>query len=77
MSEAATTQTPIIGRIVHYLSYGTPKGEYKSVPRAAVITEVHDAENVGLCVLNPTGQFFNQSVKFGTEAGQWSWPPRT
>jgi hypothetical protein len=32
--------TPSIGRIVHYVSYGTPGGEYPSTCRAAVITEV-------------------------------------
>lgn len=32
--------TPSVGRMVHYVSYGTPNGEYKSVCRAAVITEV-------------------------------------
>lgn len=32
-------QQPTVGRIVHYQSYGTPGGEYPSVPRAAVITE--------------------------------------
>jgi hypothetical protein len=31
---------PSIGRIVHYVSYGTPGGEYASECRAAVITEV-------------------------------------
>ena len=31
---------PSVGRIVHYVSYGTPGGEYKSECRAAVITEV-------------------------------------
>lgn len=30
----------IIGRIVHYVSYGTPGGEYTSECRAAVVTEV-------------------------------------
>ncbi|QOC56083.1 hypothetical protein SEA_CLOWN_85 [Gordonia phage Clown] len=34
------TQTPSIGRIVHYQSYGTPGGEYLPEPRAAIITEV-------------------------------------
>ena len=32
--------TPSVGRVVHYVSYGTPGGEYKSECRAAVITEV-------------------------------------
>ncbi|GIF16535.1 hypothetical protein [Actinoplanes teichomyceticus] len=66
---------PTVGRIVHYVSYGTPGGEYTSQCRAAVVTEVNgpafnpatgrDAEDstvVGLCVLNPEGMFFNRSV---------------
>jgi hypothetical protein len=61
---------PSIGRIVHYVSYGTPGGEYNSECRAAVITEVDpfvdrdSAQHVGLCVLNPTGQFFNRAVPY-------------
>lgn len=56
-------QTPTIGRIVHYVSYGTPGGEYPSVCRAAVITQVGVDGDVGLCVVNPTGQFFNPAVR--------------
>lgn len=57
--------TPSVGRIVHYVSYGTPGGEYASQCRAAVVTEVSaDHSTVSLCVLNPTGQFFNTAVKF-------------
>lgn len=33
-------QIPSVGRIVHYVSYGTPGGEYTSQCRAAIITEV-------------------------------------
>lgn len=59
-------QRPSVGRIVHYVSYGTPGGEYKSECRAAVVTEipagVENPQTIGLCVLNPTGQFFNRSV---------------
>jgi hypothetical protein len=58
-----SAQTPSIGRIVHYVSYGTPGGEYKSECRAAVITEV-TGDTVGLRVLNPTGQFFNQGCQY-------------
>ncbi len=29
---------PTVGRIVHYQAFGTPGGEYPSVPRAAVVT---------------------------------------
>lgn len=31
-------QTPSVGRVVHYQSYGTPGGEYLPEPRAAIIT---------------------------------------
>lgn len=79
---------PSIGRIVHYQSYGTPGGEYLPEPRAAVITctyneppELADPTktHVGLCILNPTGMFFNQLVPFAEEPtpGHWNWPPRT
>ena len=34
------SQTPSIGRIVHYHSYGTPGGEYLPEPRAAIVTAV-------------------------------------
>lgn len=53
---------PTIGRIVHYVSYGTPNGEYTSKVRAAVVTAVgDDTENgvISLAVLNPTGFFFD------------------
>jgi hypothetical protein len=84
---------PTVGRIVHYQSYGSPGGEFLSEPRAAVITEVvvkadvektptayMDERNyaVSLCVLNPSGMFFNRDVPFSTDAkpGSWRWPPR-
>lgn len=78
------TMQPSVGRIVHYVSYGTPGGEYTSQCRAAVITEVTDCDAhmdcVGLCVLNPTGQFFKQHVPYnGTSqqhGGTWHWPER-
>lgn len=69
---------PSVGRIVHYVSYGTPGGEYPSVCRAAVVTEVGEMPpgtehvnteaspvmpNVGLAVLNPEGMFFNRNVR--------------
>ena len=70
---------PSIGRIVHY-SYGTPGGEYKPEPRAAIITEIsaNGDSRVGLCVLNPTGMFFNREVAYSEAPapGHWSWPPR-
>ena len=73
-------QTPSVGRIVHYVSYGTPGGEYPSVCRAAIVTEVltPSTQDVSLCVLNPTGQFFNINVPYSedNEGGTWHWPER-
>ena len=80
-------QQPSIGRIVHYHSYGSPGGEFKPEPRAAVITEVgHNGISYnfeatgegGLAVLNPTGMFFNRNVPYSEipKPGHWSWPPR-
>lgn len=77
--------TPSVGRIVHYVSYGTPGGEYESECRAAVITEVNDIDGtepvlVGLAVLNPSGMFFNRNIEAdfsrAPEGGTWHWPER-
>ncbi|MFC8490733.1 hypothetical protein ACFUJU_07985 [Streptomyces sp. NPDC057235] len=79
---------PSVGRIVHYVSYGTPGGEYTSQCRAAIITEVDeyqpsdDGQFVGhlnLCVLSPDGMFFNKGVlqdKDEHRGGTWHWPER-
>ena len=72
-------QTPTVGRIVHYVSYGTPGGEYTSQCRAAIVSAVprylieepmDGCPNgtdgdwiVDLAVLNPTGMFFNEACK--------------
>lgn len=83
-------QKPSVGRIVHYVSHGTPVREdgsqaFPPTCRAAVVTEVDSAEQyrVGLAVLNPTGQFFH-SLKAGgcmadfteQQGGTWHWPER-
>lgn len=79
---------PAVGRIVHYVAYGTPGGEFPAgICRAAIITEVTgrdvvlgtlDPNVVALCVLNPSGQFFNQGVRYdaGHKPGSWHWPER-
>lgn len=33
---------PSVGHIVHYVSYGTPRGEYRSQCRAAIVTAVYE-----------------------------------
>lgn len=76
------SQKPSIGRIVHYVAYGTPGGEFQPAHRAAIITEVHFGSMdkvVSLAVLNPTGMFFNPTVVHDEEekrGGTWHWPER-
>jgi hypothetical protein len=75
---------PSVGRVVHYVSYGTPGGEYGSECRAAIVTEVMSGARagiaaVGLMVANPAGLFFNQGVlqdEDGHAGGTWHWPER-
>lgn len=76
---------PSVGRIVHYVSYGTPGGEYTSECRAAVVTEVQskapaDANvYVSLAVLNPAGMFFHTDLPQDEKVhrgGTWHWPER-
>lgn len=83
MTDPSSTPTPAVARTVHYVSYGTPGGEYPSVCRAAIITAVGRKKNgvaqVSLCVLNPEGIFLNQNVPYNadtTVGGSWHWPER-
>lgn len=69
-------QAPSIGRIVWYMKFGTPGGEFKSEPSPAIITKVEeDGLTCHLCIMNPTGLFFNK-VPYSQEPtpGHWSWP---
>jgi hypothetical protein len=70
---------PTVGRIVHYVSHGTPKRAdgtqaFTSQCRAAVVTEVDDTEQgrvigrIGLVALNPTGMFFHSLADGGCVA---------
>jgi hypothetical protein len=75
---------PSICRAVHYVSYGTPGGEYPKACRAATVTEVSpDGERVGLMVANPSGLFFHPLADGGCQydpegkaGGTWHWPER-
>ena len=72
-------EQPTIGRIVHYVAYGTPGGEYLPEHRAAIVTALGKSDgDVSLAVLNPTGMFFNPLIRFDPEgaSGTWHWPER-
>ncbi|MEW1547540.1 hypothetical protein [Streptomyces tsukubensis] len=80
-------QKPSVGRVVHYVSCGTPGGEYTSECRAAIVAEVDEYQpgegrfigHVNLCVLNPKGVFFDAGVLQDEEhrrGGTWHWPER-
>ena len=77
-------QKPSIGRVVHYVSYGTPKGEYSSRCVAAIITDVKDDEDgevvVRLKIFNTDGEFNSPWLKEKEvdkkEGGSWHWPER-
>ena len=71
---------PTVGRIVHYVSYGTPGREFTPQCRAAIVTQVHASGALALAVLNPGGLFFNISVmgdQTENQGGTWHWPERT
>lgn len=80
---------PTVGRMVHYVSYGSADGRYKSKCRASVVTETHlepvgkhaaiFVPTIGICVLNPTGVFFDRYVRESDEhtGGTWHWPCTT
>lgn len=78
------SSNPYVGEVVHYVSYGTPGGEYESQCRAAIVTEfanrnekgeVSNFPLVSLAVLNPTGMFFNQNLPYAPQGplkgGTW------
>lgn len=80
---------PSVGRIVHYVAYGTPGGEFPSgVCRAAIVTEVDPVDQsqpdggetpagipqtIGIMVANPSGLFFNRHIPYDGEKAPGSW----
>jgi hypothetical protein len=81
---------PSVGLVVHYVSHGTPGGEYGKECRAAIVTETDTSDTVGLAVLNPTGMLFDRTVvhheadpkladanpAVNHPGGTWHWPER-
>lgn len=86
MVEVVSEVIPSVGRIVHYVSYGSVGGKFPKTCRAAIVTQVDpdDSSLISLMVANPTGLFFNQRLPFaqpGTdsqdiEGGTWHWAER-
>lgn len=82
-----TMQQPSVGRIVHYVSHGTPVradgGQaFTARCRAAIVTEVElgvpkslGGERVGLAVLNPTGIFLHSLEAGGCKYHDADEPP--
>jgi hypothetical protein len=79
---------PSVGRIVHYVAWGTPVREdgtqaYTSVCRAALVTEVCDGPGgidpetgtpcASLAVLNPTGMFFHEHLVYSEDNLPGTW----
>ncbi len=71
-------RAPRIGQDVHYLSYGTPGGEYPQTCRAAKIVAVEDADEstekvITVMVCNPTGINFVVAPRDQdrTQGGTW------
>lgn len=73
MNSQSVYGKPSIRRMVIYQAHGSPNGAHKPEPRAAVVTRVHDETCVDLCVLNPTGMFFSQSIVFDPYGGPGTW----
>lgn len=73
-----------VGRMVHYVAYGTPGGEYAAgAHRAAIIAELvnygiaefEKSPEVTLLVINPTGIHFH-TARFDDQEkkpGTWHW----
>lgn len=85
MGDQGARPVPSVGRVVHYVAYGTPGGEFAAgAHRAAIVTEIHNPGEpdtvLSLCVLNPTGMYFNVGIYHdatGTAPGTWHWPEYT
>lgn len=68
----------VVGRIVHYHAYKQGAEIDETIPQAAVVTEVHDRNELTLCVFEGPGGgvTYKQRVFYCPwgRQGCWSWP---
>lgn len=75
-------QVPSVGRIVHYVAFGSPGGKFPvGACRAAIVTQITDPGSahgamLDLAVFNPAGMYFVlcPEDQDGKEPGSWHWP---
>lgn len=77
-SASAPLQRPSLGAAVHYVSHGSPNGEYAAECKAAIVTGVPPvtrapaSRGVDVIVLNPSGIFFKRVLQDDAKApGTW------
>lgn len=56
------SRKPYLTESVHYQAHGSANGQYPSVCRAALITEVHEGPTAAVTVFNPTGMFMHPAM---------------
>jgi hypothetical protein len=70
--ESLSDQMPRIAQPVIYMARGSADGKFPSVPRAAIVTDVLGKDKVRVCVLNPTGIFWSDTLDRGSGPGNWN-----
>ena len=69
--------TPLVGSIVHVMTYPHEEAGHSSMVRPAIVTEVYDGETfISLMVFHMKGIQAWYNVHFSPELkpGHWSWP---
>lgn len=72
-------QKPSCGRILHYVAFGTPGGEYKPGQcRPCIVTEVNGDGTIKATIFQTEGTFTKQALCHDEEKkpGTWHWPER-
>lgn len=77
---------PRVGTPVHYRSRGSADGVFPPECRAAIVTRVTPSQTwsseggvvelgplIDLCILNPTGMFFDQRIEYDGDLKPGTW----